>query len=145
MAYTVDLCAALVDTVVRWRSEYGLDWTLMPADGDGLPLDIAERILHARPSFSERLPNHIRGECDYRQLVRWFMRFCGMGFHPDTAAGEYVDCESGRAMFDGQFAELVVQPLLDDGDKLLGERVYEIGMAEFQVMLNVESIGGNRC
>lgn len=71
------------------------------------------------------------------------MRFCRMGFHPDTAAGEYVDCESGRAMFDGPFAELVVQPLLDDGDRLLGERVYEIGMAEFQVMLNVGSICGN--
>ncbi len=138
-AYTVDLCPALVETVVRWRHEYGLDWTLMPADGDGLPLDVAGRILHARPDFPERVPDHIRGEDDCRRLVRWFMHFCGMGFHPDTAAGEYVDCDSGRATFEGQFAELVVQPLLDDAFELLGDRVYEIGMEEFRAVMTGES------
>ena len=66
------------------------------------------------------------------------MHFCGMGFHPDTLASEYVDCQNARPLFEPQFTELVIQPLLDDGLELLADRVYEIGMNEFSTALKSE-------
>ena len=63
------------------------------------------------------------------RVVRQLVRDIGPGFHPDTPGREYVRMSDGKRSFTRNQAK-VIDCKLDFAFRLLGDRVYDIGLVE---------------
>lgn len=67
-------------------------------------------------------------KADCREYVRTLVRLIGVGFHPDTAAADYVGPDGARTFTDSQADAL--QRSLDRAHGTLGDDIYDVALLE---------------
>jgi hypothetical protein len=69
-----------------------------------------------------------------QEAINLIMKMClviGGGFHPDHSLGDYVDCK-GNILFTDEEVDKY-DPLLDQAHEILGDDVYLVGMAFYDL------------
>jgi len=82
------------------------------------------------------LPQSIESDDNVRQLVEWCVDKIGLGYHPDSRAGDYIAAD-GDPLFDTD-----VQLLLDTLHESAvdrGELVYDYGLRRFHQLLEPDT------